>query len=261
MISIKEYKKPESIEEAWQLNQKKSSCVIGGMLWLKMGHRKVQTAIDLSNLGLDEIEETEEEIRIGCMTTLRTLEEHPGLASYTNGAMKESLQHIVGVQFRNLATVGGSIYGRYGFSDVLTMFLVMDSYVELYKGGILSLEEFAHRPFDRDILVRIIIRKTKSIYYYQSVRNSKTDFPILTCSAARSGEGNYQFAIGARPGRAVLLKDKQEMLLQVTEDTAAAYAAYAKEQIETASNTRGSAPYRSHLVEVLVKRAITELKD
>ena len=43
---------------------------------------------------------------------------------------KESLCHIVGVQFRNCATVGGSIYGRYGFSDVLTMFLGMDTWVE-----------------------------------------------------------------------------------------------------------------------------------
>lgn len=40
-----------------------------------------------------------------------------------------------------LATVGGSIYGRYGFSDVLTLLIGLDSYVELYKGGIVSLKE------------------------------------------------------------------------------------------------------------------------
>ena len=37
-----------------------------------------------------------------------------------------------------MATVGGSIWGRFGFSDVLTVFLAMDSYVELYKGGIVQ---------------------------------------------------------------------------------------------------------------------------
>lgn len=46
----------------------------------------------------------------------------------TGGAVRESLRHIVGVQFRNLATVGGSIFGRFGFSDVLTMFLALDSW-------------------------------------------------------------------------------------------------------------------------------------
>lgn len=45
--------------------------------------------------------------------------------------MKESLRHIVGVQFRNLATVGGSLWGRFGFSDVLTLLLALDAQVEL----------------------------------------------------------------------------------------------------------------------------------
>ena len=70
------------------------------------------------------------------------------------------LKHIVGVQFRNLATVGGSIYGRYGFSDVLTLLLGLESYVELYKGGIIPLKEYANMKYDRDILVRIIVKKT-----------------------------------------------------------------------------------------------------
>ena len=66
----------ESLEQAYELNQKKRNCIIGGMLWLKMGNRMVPTAIDLSNLGLNTIEENEEEFSIGCMTTLRQLEQH-----------------------------------------------------------------------------------------------------------------------------------------------------------------------------------------
>ena len=128
MIKIKEYVMAESLEQAYELNQKKRNCVIGGMLWLKMGSRMVPTAIDLSNLGLNTIEENEEEFSIGCMTTLRQLEQHEGLNNYTNGAVSESVRSIVGVQFRNLATVGGSIFGRFGFSDVLTCFLA-------YLGG------------------------------------------------------------------------------------------------------------------------------
>ena len=145
MLTIKNYVKVKSLEEAYELNQKKSNRVIGGMLWLRLSDLRVQTAIDLSGLGLDQIEETEEAFSIGCMTTLRQLELHGGLDCYTGGALRESLRHIVGVQFRNLATVGGSIYGRFGFSDVLTMFLVLDTYVELYRGGILPLKEFLAR--------------------------------------------------------------------------------------------------------------------
>ena len=174
------------------------------MIWLKMETINVGTAIDLSGLGLDTIEETEDGFSIGAMVTLRQLEEHPGLAAYTHGAVKEALRHIVGVQLRNLATVGGSIYSRFGFSDVLTLFMAMDCSVELYKGGIVPLRDYAERPYDRDILVRLIVKKEKAEFFYQSVRNSQTDIPVLTCAAARLADGSYRIAIGARPLKALL---------------------------------------------------------
>mgnify|MGYP000674124099 CR=1 FL=1 len=90
MLTIREYKKAESLEEAYTLNQKKSNRVIGGMIWLKMENINVGTAIDLSGLELDTIEETEGSFSIGAMVTLRQLEEHAGLAAYTHGAVKGS---------------------------------------------------------------------------------------------------------------------------------------------------------------------------
>lgn len=71
MLTIKNYQKAESLEEAWKLNQQRGNRIIGGMLWLKMGKGNIQTAIDLSGLGLDGIEETKEEFRIGAMVCLR----------------------------------------------------------------------------------------------------------------------------------------------------------------------------------------------
>ena len=230
MMTIREYKRAESLEEAWQLNQKKPNRILGGMIWLKMETINVGTAIDLSGLGLDTIEENEEGFSIGAMVTLRQLEQHPGLAAYTHGAMREAVRHIVGVQLRNLATVGGSIYSRFGFSDVLTMFLAMDCDVELYKGGILPLQEYAQRPYDRDILVRLIVKKTPMQLYYQSVRNSQTDIPVLTCAAARMENGDYSIVIGARPLRAVRFELPAEPAL-AAEQLAAQFAESVKAQI------------------------------
>ena len=223
MMTIREYKRAESLEEAWQLNQKKPNRILGGMIWLKMETINVGTAIDLSGLGLDTIEETEDSFSIGAMVTLRQLEQHPGLAAYTHGAMREAVRHIVGVQLRNLATVGGSIYSRFGFSDVLTMFLAMDCDVELYKGGILPLQEYAQRPYDRDVLVRLIVKKTPMKLYYQSVRNSQTDSPVLTCAAARMETGDYRSVRGARPLRAVRFELPAEPAL-AAEQLAAQFA-------------------------------------
>ena len=160
MLKIKNYVKAESLEQAYELNQKRSNRILGGMLWMKMSNAQIQTAIDLSGLGLNEIEETDESFRIGCMVTLRQLELHEGLNTWFDHMMQNSVKDIVGVQFRNLATVGGSIFGRFGFSDVLTAFLALDAEVELFHAGILPLREFVTMPRDNDILVRLIVKKT-----------------------------------------------------------------------------------------------------
>ena len=259
MMTIREYKKAESLEEAWQLNQKKQNRVLGGMIWLKMENINVGTAIDLSGLGLDTIEETEEGFAIGAMVTLRQLELHEGLAAYTEGAVRESVRHIVGVQLRNLATVGGSLYSRFGFSDVLTIFLALNASVELYKGGVVPLSEYAQRPYDRDILVRVLVPKEHARFCYQSVRNSQTDIPVLTCAAARLADGCYRIAIGARPLKAVLYEFPAENGMPAQE-LALKCADAVKNDIITGSNMRGSAEYRRHLAGVLTKRAVVELK-
>lgn len=259
MLTIKDYCKAESLAQAYELNQKRSNRVMGGMLWLRTSRGTVSTIIDLSGLGLNRIREGSGEFSIGCMTTLRELEIHPGLHAYTQGALRESLRHIVGVQFRNLATVGGSLFGRYGFSDVLTLFLALDSYVELYRGGVVPLEEFSRMKADNDILVRLIVKKHPCHTVYLSHRNTKTDFPTLTCAVSEQ-EGRCRTVIGARPGRAIVLPESSAVLADgINEESARAYAEKIRHLTPTGSNMRGSAAYRSHLTEVLTRRAVLAL--
>lgn len=258
MLTIREIKKVESLEEAWTLNQKKPNKIIGGMIWLKMETLNIATAIDLSGLGLNTIEETEEEFRIGCMVTLRQIETHPGLDSYSQGAVREAVHHIVGLQLRNLATVGGSVFGRFGFSDVISVLLAMDTYVELYKGGIIPLRDFVNMKYDRDVLVRVIIKKEKASFYYQSVRITKTDFPVLTCAAAKTEQG-LRLVYGARPAKPMLLVGCEALNQPITEASIKEITAYAAENVYTETNTRGSAEYRTHLVKGLTQRALKKL--
>lgn len=259
MLTIKQYVKASSLEEAYELNQKKSNVILGGMLWLKMQRRNVGTAIDLSGLGLDRIEEDEKEYRIGAMMTLRQLEQHEGLNAWTGNALRESVRHIVGVQFRNMATVGGSVFGRYGFSDVLTVMMALDAQVELYKRGRVSVEEFAALPYDRDILTGIVILKRPVKVVYLSQRNTKTDFPVLTCCVSQI-EGEIRCVIGARPMKAVCLRDERNLLSQgINKESAKKFGAYISETVETGTNLRGSAQYRKLIAGVLAKRALLAL--
>ena len=109
MFRADDYVKVSDLAEAYELCQKRSSLVVGGMVWMKMTHITKRTIVDLSGLGLDAIEEKEGEFSIGCMCSLRQLETHEGLNRYFDGIFRECTRNIVGVQMRNCATVGGSL--------------------------------------------------------------------------------------------------------------------------------------------------------
>lgn len=249
MLKIKNYVRVQTAAEAWKLNQDRNNQVLGGMMWMRQADKEIETAIDLSDLGLDIITETEDEFIIGAMASLNQLMENEGFAEYTGGAVADAIKPIVGVQFRNTATVGGSIYAKLGFSDVFTLFLALDAKVRLFKAGDVDMREFAEMKNERDILTHVIVKKSPAKTCYQSVRGAATDFPILTFAARRSDDRVYA-AIGARPGRAVLVEssmDKEELKKKI------------EENVSFGSNLKGSSEYRLHLAKVLADRAMERL--
>ena len=81
MLKIKNYVMPTTMEEAYELNKKASSRILGGCGWIKMSKNPIGTAIDLSALGLDQIEEKEDCFVIGAMVSLRQLECHEAVGT------------------------------------------------------------------------------------------------------------------------------------------------------------------------------------
>ena len=277
MFYYNQYVRAQSLDEAYELYQKKPNFVLGGMLWLKMKNKTLGTAIDLCNLGLDQIDEDENEFRIGAYATLRQIETHEALNAYTHGAIAESVRHIVGVQFRNVATVGGSIWGRFGFSDVMTIFRALGAKVQLHKAGIMDLDEFAALPrTTRDVLVSVIVPKNAKGVVYLSQRNQSTDFPVLTCAVANRS-GRYVAVIGASPYMAEPVWDEEgilDCLADAKTDGNAAltdnsesnakidkFAGYVAEHIRFGSNIRAGAEYREMICRVLTRRAVTQSLD
>lgn len=277
MFYYNQYVRAQSLDEAYELYQKKPNFVLGGMLWLKMKNKTLGTAIDLCDLGLDQIDEDENEFRIGAYATLRQIETHEALNAYTHGAIAESVRHIVGVQFRNVATVGGSIWGRFGFSDVMTIFRALGAKVQLHKAGIMDLDEFAALPrTTRDVLVSVIVPKNAKGVVYLSQRNQSTDFPVLTCAVANRS-GRYVAVIGASPYMAEPVWDEDgilDCLADAKTDGNAAltdnsetnakidkFAEYVAEHIRFGSNIRAGAEYREMICRVLTRRAVTQSLD
>lgn len=262
MLTIKNYVRAETVQQAYDLAQKRNNVVLGGMLWLKMQSKAVDTAIDLCGLGLDKITEDENNFYIGAMVSLRSLETHKGLNQFTNNALAESVKHIVGVQFRNCATVGGSIWGRFGFSDVLTLFSVLNAKIVLYKNGEKTVEEFLNIPRnERDILTQIIVPKNKIKVSYISQRNSATDFPTLACAVSIQ-DNKCLCAVGARPGYAVTFGDEKGILKDgITPESAQKYGEYVADRAVFGSNMRAGAQYRKKICKVLVKRALLKAEE
>lgn len=251
MLNYKDYVFAQSLEEAYMLNQKKNNQIVAGNGWLKLSNGDRGTLIDLSQLGLDKIIETDDEIIIGAMVTLRQLETDKFLNEYTNNAFRNAVKDIVGVQFRNSATVGGSLYSRFGFSDVLTLFLAFECYVDLYNAKRIPLNEFVSMKKDNDILVNVIIKKKNNFKIsYQSFRNQSTDFPVLAVCISTDGQ-NVLASVGARPlcatQKVFELADKEILAKQIADS------------YTYGSNMRASKEYRKELAYVLCKRALVEV--
>ena len=126
MFTAERYVRPATLQEALELNRKRSSTILGGGCWLRLGRKRIGTLIDLSGLGLDQIEERDGWVRIGAMVSLRQLETSALLKERFGSLFADMTGHIVGVQFRECATFGGSVWGRFGFSDILTGLLALD---------------------------------------------------------------------------------------------------------------------------------------
>ena len=261
MFTISDLVQPETLAEAYQiLMDKRNNTILGGCGFLKMGKKRINKGIDLSQLNLSYILEQDGFIKIGAMTSLRELEVHPLLKENFNGVLPKSVRDIIGVQFRNGVTVGASVYSKYGFSDLITALLCLDTEVELFKGGRMSLADFLAKPIEKDLLVRLWIRKTIRQATYLSFRNSASDYATLNAAVSKL-DNRWTIAVGARPSKAAIAVSASAMLDQekLTFEMIEKAAQRASEELTFGTNTRGTAAYRKALCQALVKRGIMEV--
>jgi CO/xanthine dehydrogenase FAD-binding subunit len=261
-MEISTYVRPQSLEEAYSLLADKKAFLIGGGAWSRMNSRKVELAVDLSSLDLRFIKKSGTTIEIGAMTTVRDLETSTELNKAFNGLFQKAVAHIVGVQMRNLITVGGTVGGKFGFSDLNTVLLGLDAKVALYKQGEIDFEKYLTGRTEGPALIEKLIIDTDKVHgAYAGVRISRTDFSILNaCAVCRNGA--WRIAVGARPGSARLSVKAAEILGTETnpdEKLARKAGEAASQELDFGNDVRGTAEYRTSVSRSLVKRAIQEV--
>jgi len=261
LVTIEEYLVPETIEAAYKLlKENRRNTVLGGGTFLSLTSKKIKTAIDLSNLGLSYIRDEGHTIEIGAMTSLRDVEVSGLMQTYFSGILSSCVKNIVGVQYRNMATVGANVYLRNGFGDMITALLSLNAEVVLYNEGNILLNEFMHRENDREILEKIIIPKADVKASYNSFRNSYSDLPILNVTVSKNCT-EWKIVVGARPGTAEIALNSSKYLSESSlEEKDISHAArLAVEELKFSSDMRASEKYRKNICEVMVRRAIQEV--
>ena len=251
------YYRATSIEDAYQkLNENPKNAIVAGGLWMKKTGLQYETLIDLSDLGLDQIKEDKEFIHVGVMVSLRDYENSPIIQKLFSGATAFSAREVMGPAFRNSATIGGSVFGRYPFSDVIAGLLPLDVTVKMYPDKELSLVEFLNLRGKIDgILVEIKIRKEEGKGYFKKVKTTALDFPLINFSIVKRGGKNY-IAIGSRPLVAALAPKAMELADQGKFEEAADMAS---QELPYMDSFNISKEYRQDLVKVYVRRGLEEV--
>ncbi len=249
---------PDNLQAALETLKKDSNSVIlGGTTFLRLSDKKYSTGIDLSNLNLDYIKENDDQIEIGAYTSLRTIETDPIINNYFGDLLPKSLENLIGIQFRNNATIGGAIFGRLGFTEINTALLVLDCELEFEGNGIVPFSEFISSwNIKRDILKKIIIKKQKGKCSYKMMRNSSSDFAIL--SIAVSNFDNIKIAVGTRPSIAKL-SEKASQIINSNNNKIEEAANMIAEEFKFGKDLRAEGKYRKMIAPVLVKRALQEV--
>jgi carbon-monoxide dehydrogenase medium subunit len=248
-----ELAEPKSLPEALSLLGDEGARAFGGgtalMLMMKAGVLRPTRLVSLRKLGLDRIEAAGS-LRIGAMTTLRSLERHPSVRK-SWPVLARALRTLSNVRVRNVATVGGALAHADPHMDLPPLLAALGARVFIAgKGGERSLpvEELYAGYLENtlapgELISRVEIPEPRGhAAYLKCTIRSADDWPAVGVAVALGKEERiFVSAAVDRPTRI------------------AGEADIAKLNIE--GDLHGSADYKRHLVQVYLRRALHEARN
>ena len=261
-MKIEKYYKASTLDEAYEvLLESKNNLIIGGGAWLRLTNKNLETVVDVSKIGLEGIVKKGNRIEIGAMTTLKDMEDNMDIQNLYDGMLSNALSHIMGVSIRNIATIGGSIIGKYSFSDILTPLLVMNTSLVFHKQGEMKLGDFLNtKKLPKDILTKIIVEVVEGNGYFYKMQKTHLDFAVVNVAITK--DEDIQIAVGARPSlctvpfEAVTFINSQK---EISEEVINKTASIAANELKFGTNSKASKEYRKQIVEVYIKRGLREV--
>ena len=263
-MNINSYVEASSCDEAYQLLQEdKKNVVLGGGAWIRLSVKEVGKLISLANLKLDGIHQENDEIHIGAMTSLRNVETNPLIQKVYDGILSQAISRIMGISLRNLATIGGSVMGRFAFSDILPALLCMRADLEFCKSGRIPIDTFLSFPISskpKDILKTIIVQNCHAQSFFKKISLTALDFPILNIAIVFHDQ--FSIACGSRPGIARLATQTMDYINsqdKINEAVLENAAQLLIKEMTLGDNLRASKSYREILLKTYFLRGMKEV--
>lgn len=301
MLKKFEYIKAKSFEEAVDLLSHygdKAKLIAGGtdvMVAIKQGKITPEVLISIKNISEGSyIKVSEEELKIGAITTHRELEKNPHIQKL--GALIDAVRQLGSVQIRNVATIGGNICNAAPSADTVPPLLVHDARLTI-KGhnGLKTfpIEEFFLGPgktvlSSDEVLTEIIIplpRMSSASAYWKHSRRKGMDLAIIGVAlwidvifedveklkAVKNGEIEEQFealersaiyckdvrlALGVAAPKPIRTHKAEEFLKgqRLSRRTLTEFGAIAASEAQPRDTFRGEAWYRREMIKVLPAR-------
>lgn len=267
MLDIKEYLKPNTVQSAYEMGQMPNSLYVsGGLMVAQLKISSVERLIDLKSVGLTQIEDHGNAFKIGANVKISDLISNPSL-NINGDFIKIALKEIGSTQIRNMATLGGSIAFKLGWSDVITIFMVLNSNLEIYDGKFyeISLEEYAKKSMKGAIITAVEVPKTEGVAVFEKFAKSNFDIATLNLGLKIVLDGQIvkdaRIAVGSRPMVSQRIKEVEEFLIGKHIKSASKDACDLIEKvIQVGSDIRASAEYRKALSKFLLDKALRRVQ-
>lgn len=272
LYNLREYHRPTHIDEAVQLLQRtdvKTIALAGGVSVVGEGTSEIEAVVDLSELGFDFIEQSDNKLHIGAMVTLQTIVEE--LNGAADGLLSRAARQMAGWHIRNAATLGGTLMGGSIHSSLSVALAVLRARVRIYsQAGLATFwsdvsNQVRHGSWDRSSLVTAItINLPESVKTgYEQVGRTPADQPIVCAAAvvypASEGEIAANVAIGGLLHDIVLIDEviKSGQAADGIEKVVGQVVQERTAESKYQSDYLGSADYRRRVAPVLARRAIS----
>lgn len=261
-MNVQNYVVAKTCDEAYQLlKEDRKNKILGGGAWLKISVKDIHQLISLEALNLDYIHNQDDYIEIGASTSLRTIETSQLVKNIDSGLLAEAISKIMGVGVRNLATIGGSVMGKFSFSDILPVLAVMDVSLNFHHAGEVTIESFlSDRSLQQDLLISLRINKHQRKSFFKKVATTHLDFSMLNIAVLKGDA--FHIAVGSRPGLALVCHQTAEYLNNqndFNDDVLNQACKILVEETAMGSNLRASQAYRETLATTYLKRAVKKV--